>query len=70
MKILRCDCCHAEVNDYSKWSNGSKPRSMYELHCIHEYDSDTYEGMIFCSKCIDKLIDLGDEKGASNGKDR
>lgn len=56
MKILHCDCCHAEVNDYSHWYNDAQPRNMYELKCVHESGSDTYNGMIICHKCIAKLF--------------
>lgn len=56
MKILHCDGCHAEVNDYGHWYNDKKPRNMYELNCIHESNSDTYHGMIFCHECIAKLL--------------
>ena len=56
MKILQCDCCHVEVNDYAHWYNDVKPRNMYELNCIHESNSDTYDRMILCHECIEKLI--------------
>lgn len=56
MKIFHCDCCHAEVNEYGHWYNDEKPRNMYELKCIHESNSNTYEGMIFCHECIEKLL--------------
>ena len=56
MKILHCDSCHTEVNDYSHWYNDEQPRNMYELNCIHECGSDTYDGMIICHKCIAKLL--------------
>lgn len=57
MKILQCDSCHVQVNDYAHWYNGETPRNMYELNCIHgTTDSDTYEGRIFCHKCIQKLL--------------
>ena len=56
MKILHCDSCHAEVNDYAHWYNDEKPRNMYELKCLHECDSDTYDGMIICHKCIAELL--------------
>lgn len=56
MKILHCDSCHAEVNDYSHWYNDAQPRNMYELKCVHESGSDTYNGMIICHECIAKLL--------------
>lgn len=56
MKILKCDACHAEVNDYGHWNNDETPKNMYELNCIHESNYDTYEGMVFCHECIGKLL--------------
>ena len=56
MKILHCDSCHAEVNEFGHWYDDEKPRNMYELNCIHESGSDTYNGMIFCHECIAKLL--------------
>ena len=56
MKILHCDCCHVEVNDYAHWYNDKTPRNMYELKCIHETNSDTYDGMIICHKCMRRLF--------------
>ena len=56
MKILCCDACHAEVNDYAHWYNNESPRGMYELKCVHEGNSESYDGMIFCHKCISKLL--------------
>ena len=59
MKILQCDSCHVQVNDYAHWYNDEKPRNMYELHSAHtvsDLDSNTYEGMIICHKCIQKLL--------------
>lgn len=58
MKILHCDSCHAEVNDYAHWYNDEKPRNMYELNCIHEImsNSNTYHKMILCHECIEKLL--------------
>lgn len=57
MKILHCDSCHAEVNDYSHWYSDEQPRNMYELMCVHESGSEcTYNGMIICHKCIEKLL--------------
>ena len=57
MKILQCDVCHAEVNDYAHWYNDKKPRNMYELKCIHELtNSDTYEGRIICHECMTELL--------------
>lgn len=56
MRILQCDSCHAQVNDYAYWYSGETTRNMYELRCVHESDSDTFEGMIFCHKCIQKLL--------------
>jgi DNA-directed RNA polymerase subunit RPC12/RpoP len=56
MKILHCDSCHAEVNDYGHWYDDKKSRNMYELKCVHESNSDTYDGMIFCHECIAKLL--------------
>lgn len=56
MRILQCDSCHAKVNDYAYWYKDETPRNMYELKCVHESDSVTYEGMIICHKCIQKLL--------------
>lgn len=56
MKILHCDSCHAEVNNYSHWYNGAQPRNMYELECVHESGSDTFNGMIICHECIEELL--------------
>lgn len=56
MKILHCDFCHVEVNDYAHWYNDAQPRNMYELKCVHESGSDTYNGMIICHECIAKLL--------------
>ena len=56
MRITQCDSCHAEVNDYAHWYNDEIPRNMYELKCVHESNSDTFDGMIFCHKCIQKLL--------------
>lgn len=56
MKILHCDVCHAEVNEYAHWYNDAEPRNMYELNCIHESNTNTYDGIIICHKCIEKLI--------------
>lgn len=56
MRTLQCDSCHAEVNDYGHWYNGETPRNMYELKCVHESDSNTFEGMIICHECIQKLL--------------
>lgn len=56
MKILHCDSCHVEVNDYGHWYSGEKPRNMYELKCVHESDSNNYNGMILCHECITKLL--------------
>lgn len=54
MKTYECDICHAKVNDFAHWENG-EPRSMYELKTIHEYDGDSYEGMIICQRCFGLL---------------
>lgn len=56
MKITQCDSCHAAVNDYAHWYNNIEPRNMYELRCIHDCSSNTYEGKILCHKCIQKLL--------------
>ena len=56
MKIVQCDCCDAKVNDYGRWYNDNKPRNMYELKLIHDFDSDTYDGMIVCQKCLQRLL--------------
>jgi hypothetical protein len=57
MKIIECDRCHVQVNEYDHWKKTDRPRSMYELNRVHdEYDSDTYEGMIFCSRCVEELL--------------
>jgi len=56
MKILQCDSCHAKVNNYGYWYKGEIPRNMYELRCVNESDSDTYDEMIICHKCIQKLF--------------
>lgn len=57
MKILQCDSCHAKVNDCAYWFMGETPRNMYELCSVHTVSgSDTYEGMIFCHECIQKLL--------------
>lgn len=57
MKKLLCDICLAEVNNYGHWYGGEKPRNMYEIKCIDSYDdSDTYDGIIICHKCIQKMI--------------
>lgn len=56
MKILHCDCCHAEVNNYSHWYNGAQPRNMYELKRVHGGSFDTYDGMIICHKCMERLM--------------
>lgn len=57
MKILQCDSCHAKVDDRAYWLLGETPRNMYELYGVHTVSgSDTYEGMIFCHKCIQKLL--------------
>lgn len=69
MKILRCDACHAEVNDYGYWYNDEKPRNMYELHCIHESNSYPYEGMIFCQECINKLCCMTENENQKVGKE-
>ena len=46
-----------QVNDYAHWYNGEKPRNMYELVCIHDAsNSDTYQGKVFCHKCLQKLL--------------
>ena len=63
MKILHCDCCHAEVNDFGNWYNDIKPRSMYELNCIHDCGDKSYESYIFCQDCISKLIYRGKHCG-------
>ncbi len=57
MKILHCDCCHVEVNDFGHWYNDDSPRSMYELNCIHEFGEETLNGYILCEKCIKRLLD-------------
>lgn len=62
MKILHCDCCHAEVNDFAHWYNDAKPRSMYELNCIHEYGEDTYQGFIICAECFEKILRADTER--------
>lgn len=65
MKILHCDVCHAEVNEYAHWYNDEKPRNMYELNCIHEgntYSSSTYNGMIVCHECMTKLLFKGESE--------
>lgn len=56
MRITQCDSCHVEVNDYAHWYNDKTPRNMYELKCVHESNSDTFDGMIFCHKCLQKLL--------------
>lgn len=56
MKKLQCDFCYAEVNNYGHWYNGEKPRSMYVLKCVDEFNSDAYDGMIICHKCITKMF--------------
>lgn len=56
MKILHCDCCHVEVNDYAHWYNDKTPRNMYELKCVHESNSGTYDGLIICHKCMERLF--------------
>lgn len=55
MKIILCDACHANVNNYSYWYGGT-PRNMYELNCIHESNDNTFNGMIICHECIAKLL--------------
>jgi hypothetical protein len=35
---------------------------MYELNCIDESNSDTYDGMIICHKCIQKLLYGAEER--------
>lgn len=65
MKILSCDWCHAKVNDYSHWYNRAEARSMYELKCVHEMidgKSGTYNGMIICSKCMNRLVPETEEQ--------
>ena len=49
MKVYECDICHVKVDTLSNWK-GEKPRSMYELKRIHNYDLDSYEGFIICQK--------------------
>ena len=61
MKILRCDACHAEVNDYPYCYNGETTRNMYELDCIHESSVCTYDGMILCHECIKKLLNMAEK---------
>ena len=56
MRILHCDCCHVEVNDYAHWYNDKTPRNMYELRCVHESNHDTYDGMIICHNCMARLF--------------
>ena len=56
MRILQCDFCHAEVNDYGHWYNDETSRNMYELNCVHESSLNTFENMIICHKCIQKLL--------------
>ena len=63
MRTLQCDSCHAEVNDYGHWYNGETPRNMYELKCVHESDSNTFEGMIICHECIQKLLHKAESEG-------
>ena len=66
MKILQCDSCHAEVNDYAYWYNDETARNMYELYSIHTVSgSDTYEGMIICHKCIQKLLHKAESEAES-----
>lgn len=55
MKIILCDACHSNVNNYSYWYGGT-PRNMYELNCIHECNDNTFNGMIICHECIAKLF--------------
>ena len=55
MKIIACDACCANVNNYSYWYGGT-PRNMYELKCVHESNDNTYEGMIICHECLERLI--------------
>lgn len=55
MKIIACDVCYANVNNFSYWYGGT-PRNMYELKLVHESESDTYDEMIICHKCIEKLL--------------
>lgn len=62
MRILHCDACHVEVNEYAHWYNDEKPRNMYELNCIHDNNSDTYNGMIFCHECIKKLLQTAESE--------
>ena len=66
MKILHCDSCHVEVNDYAHWYNDAEPRTMYELSCIHEYQGNTYQGLILCQDCIREML-YGDKH--ISGKD-
>lgn len=56
MKIYQCDICHVEVNDYAHWYNDAEPRSMYELQTIHDFKGATFEGLIICHKCIEKMM--------------
>lgn len=57
MKILHCDCCNTEVNNYSHWYNDARPRNMYELKCVHGVTfGETYDGMIICHKCMERLF--------------
>lgn len=64
MRILECDSCHAKCNDYGHWYGTSPSRNMYELRITHDSDdSDTYDGMIFCHKCINKLIEQEPKTG-------
>lgn len=56
MIIINCDICKASVNNFGHWYDSKKNRNMYELKCLHDSGSITYEGMIICHKCIQKLF--------------
>ena len=72
MKILSCDWCHAKVNDYSHWYGGVKARNMYELKCVHDTNgnnSGSYDGLIICSKCLNKLVPKTEEQPETEVQD-
>lgn len=70
MKILHCDCCSTEVNNYSHWYNGAQPRNMYELKCVRGGTfSGTYDGMIICHKCIERLFHTIEESEKEDEND-
>lgn len=58
MIYYKCDCCGYEINESGTIRNfvsDEKLRNMYQIKSIHEDNSDTLEGLVFCHDCLSRM---------------